>query len=58
MHSLDYIQAPIEKMKLVRSEEKHLALYYIAPFSRNQLAYKFWDGALAYGTDQTKFRFD
>lgn len=58
MHGLDYIRTPIEKMKLVRSDEKNLPLYYIAPFSRNQLAYKFWDGALEYGTDQTKFRWD
>jgi three-Cys-motif partner protein len=58
MHTLDYIRTPIEKMKLVRSDEKNLPLYYIVPFSRNQLAYKFWDGALEYGTDQTKFRWD
>lgn len=58
MHRLGYIRTPIDKMKLVRSDEKNLPLYYIAPFSRNELAYKFWDGALEYGTDQTKFRWD
>ena len=45
-------------MKLVRSDEKNLPLYYLAPFSRNQLAYKFWESALKYGTDQTKFNWD
>jgi len=32
-----------------------LPLYYIALFSRHKLAHDFWDGALKYGTDQTKF---
>jgi len=58
MHSLGYMRTPIDKMKLVRSDEKNLPLYYIAPFSRNQLAYKFWDAALEYGTNQTKFSWD
>ena len=40
-------------MKLVRSDEKNLPLYYLALFSRRQTAYKFWDQVLKYGTDQT-----
>lgn len=55
MESLDYLPTPIHQMKLVRSDDKNLPLYYIAPFSRNALAHKFWDETLKYGTDQTSF---
>jgi len=55
METLDYLPTPIHKMKRIRSDEKNLPLYYIALFSRHKLAHDFWDGALKYGTDQTKF---
>jgi three-Cys-motif partner protein len=53
MESLGYIKQPLDRMKLVRSDEKNLPLYYLALFSRHQTAYKFWDDVLKYGTDQT-----
>ena len=40
-------------MKLVRSNEKNLPLYYVALFSRHELAYKYWEDVLKYSTDQT-----
>jgi len=52
METLGYIRTPIHKMKLVRSGEKNLPLYYIAPFSKHPLALKFWDESRKYGTDQ------
>jgi three-Cys-motif partner protein len=52
METIGYIRTPIHKMKLVRSDEKNLPLYYIAPFSKHPLALKFWDEARKYGTDQ------
>jgi three-Cys-motif partner protein len=55
METLGYLATPIHQMKLVRSDERNLPLYYIAPFSRHALAHKFWDQALKYGTDQTSF---
>ena len=55
MKSLGYIGQPLDRMKLVRSTEKNLSLYYIALFSRSQTAYKFWGDVLKYGTDQTTF---
>jgi len=55
METLGYLPTPIHRMKKVRSDEKNLPLYYIALFSRHQLAHDFWDNALKYGTDQTKF---
>lgn len=55
METLGYLPTPIYKMKRVRSDEKNLPLYYIALFSRKQLAHDFWDETLKYGTDQTKF---
>lgn len=58
METLGYLPTPVHKMKRVRSDEKNLPLYYIALFSRNKLAHDFWDDALKYGTDQTKFSWD
>ena len=34
MQSLDYLEQPLDRMKLVKSTEKNLSLYYIALFSR------------------------
>lgn len=57
MANLGYIPPPHYTMKEVRSHEKNLALYRLALFSRNPRAYKFWDQALKYSTDQ-RFLFD
>ena len=55
MQSLGYLEAKTDRMKLVRSDEKNLPLYYLALFSRNTRAYEFWDQVLKYSTDQTSF---
>jgi three-Cys-motif partner protein len=55
MESLRYLRTPLHTMHKVRSDEKNLPLYYLALFSRHKRAYKFWDEARKYGTDQTKF---
>ncbi|MGB7585258.1 MAG: three-Cys-motif partner protein TcmP [Terriglobales bacterium] len=53
MEALDYLPTPLHRMKRIRSDEKNLPLYYLALFSRNDRAHKFWDEVLKYGTDQT-----
>ena len=58
MESLNYLPTPLDRMKLVRSDEKNLPLYYIALFSRHDKAHKFWDQVLKYGTDQPSFNFE
>lgn len=55
MESLGYLRKPLDRMKLVRSDDKNLPLYYLALFSRSETAYKFWDDVLKYSTDQTAF---
>jgi three-Cys-motif partner protein len=52
MATLGYLKTPVDRMKLVRSVEKNLPLYYIALFSRSNTAFRFWDQVLEYGTDQ------
>jgi three-Cys-motif partner protein len=52
MESLKYLKQPLDRMKLVRSDEKNLPLYYLALFSRHRTAYELWDEVLKYGTDQ------
>jgi three-Cys-motif partner protein len=53
METLGYLPTPLHRMKRVRSDEKNLPLYYLALFSRNERAHKFWDEVLKYSTDQT-----
>lgn len=55
MESLHYLPVPLHQMKQVRSFEKNLPLYYLALFSRNELAYKFWKDVLKYSSDQPNF---
>jgi len=55
MESLRYLKQPLHRMKLVRSNDKHLPLYYLALFSRHNIAYGFWDEVLKYSTDQISF---
>jgi three-Cys-motif partner protein len=58
MQSLGYLETPLHRMKRVRSDDRNLPLYYIALFSRKELAFKFWDEVLKYGTDQSAFNWD
>ena len=55
MKFLGYLDVPTHQMKLVRSDERNLPLYYLALFSRNEMAYQFWGEVLRYGTDQQSF---
>ena len=52
METLRYLHQPIYKMKEVIFPDKNWPLYRLALFSRNPLAYKFWDDVLKYSTDQ------
>lgn len=54
MESLRYLPQEPHQMKLVRSDEKNLPLYYLALFSRSEVAYTLWEQVLNYGTDQIK----
>jgi three-Cys-motif partner protein len=55
MESLGYLKQRLDRMKLVKSDDKNLPLYYLALFSRHPTAYKLWDEVLKYSTDQTGF---
>jgi len=55
MESLGYLHQDLHQMKLVRSDDKNLPLYYLALFSRHEMAYKFWNDVMKYGTDQKSF---
>jgi three-Cys-motif partner protein len=57
MESLGYLPTPLDRMKLVRSDEKNLPLYYLALFSCHETAYKLWNDVLKYATDQSSFNF-
>jgi three-Cys-motif partner protein len=55
MESMGYLHQEPHQMKPVRSDEKNLPLYYLALFSRHELAYQYWGDVLKYSTDQTSF---
>ncbi len=55
MEALGYLHQELDQMKLVRSDDKNLPLYYLAMFSRHTTAGKFWQDVLKYGTDQSSF---
>lgn len=55
MESLGYLPQSLDQMKLVRSDDRNLPLYYLAMFSRHETAGKFWKDVLKYGTDQSTF---
>jgi three-Cys-motif partner protein len=52
METLGYLRKPLHLMKLVRSVEKNLPLYYLALFSRSETAFRFWGDVLKYSTEQ------
>jgi three-Cys-motif partner protein len=54
MTTLGYLERKAYDMKLVKLHENNRGLYYLALFSRNARAYKFWDDVLKYGTDQPR----
>jgi three-Cys-motif partner protein len=58
MQSLGYLPQQLDQMKLVKSDERNLPLYYLALFSRHQTAYQFWQQVLKYGTDQPSFEWE
>ena len=57
MQSPGYLGQTLDQMKLVRSDDKNLPLYYLALFSRHTTANKFWSDVLKYSTDQPCFNF-
>ena len=58
MKSLGYLEVKPHQMKMVRSDEKNLPLYYLALFSRHSIAFQLWEQVLKYSTDQTSFSWE
>ena len=58
MVSLNYLPLSFHKMKAIRSDVRNLPLYHLALFSRNELAYKYWDDVLKYSTSQGIMNFE
>lgn len=58
MRTLDYLEVRPDQMKLVRSDEKNLPLYYLALFSRHSTGYEFWEQVRKYSTDQQSFAWE
>jgi hypothetical protein len=57
MQTLGFEQTPTHSMHLVRTDDRNIPRYHLALFSKNQLAYKFWDNARKSSTDQRTLGF-
>ena len=55
METLGYFPLEFEKMKQVRADDNNRPLYRLALFSKNKLAYDYWDQVLKYSDPQLKF---
>jgi three-Cys-motif partner protein len=58
MQTLGFEQTPTHSMHLVRTDDGNIPRYHLALFSKNQLAYKFWDNARKSSTDQGQLKFE
>lgn len=54
METLGYVPLEFEKMKQVRADDNNRPLYRLALFSKNKLAYEYWDQVLKYSDPQLK----
>jgi three-Cys-motif partner protein len=54
METLGYFPLEFEKMKQVRADDNNRPLYRLALFSKNKLAYEYWDQVLKYSDPQLK----
>jgi three-Cys-motif partner protein len=52
MTAIGFLPRKVHDMKLVKTYDNNMALYYLALFSKHQRAYEFWKDVLKYGTDQ------
>lgn len=52
MATLGYLPLEFEKMKQVRADDNNRPLYRLALFSKNKLAYEYWDEVLKYSNPQ------
>jgi three-Cys-motif partner protein len=52
MTTIGYLPRKAHDMKLVKTYENNMALYYLALFSKHQRAYEFWKDVLKYGSVQ------
>ncbi len=57
MESLGFKETPTHTMHLVRTDDTNVPKYHLALFSRDSLAYKFWEDVRKYSTDQRGFAF-
>jgi three-Cys-motif partner protein len=52
METIGYLRTELHQMRKIRTLDKHVPLYYLALFSRNKTAFKYWNEVLKYSTPQ------
>lgn len=52
MSEAGYLKTSLDQMRAVKTHDKKVPLYYLAMFSRNQMAFKLWEQVLKYSTPQ------
>lgn len=52
MSEVGYLKTHLHQMRQVKTHDKNVPLYYLAMFSRHQMALKLWEQVLKYSTPQ------
>jgi three-Cys-motif partner protein len=52
MSEAGYLKTSLDQMRAVKTPDKNVPLYYLAMFSKNQMAFKLWEQVLKYSTPQ------
>lgn len=52
MSEADYLKTSLDQMRAVKTYDTNVPLYYLAMFSKNQMAFKLWEQVLKYSTPQ------
>ncbi len=53
MSEVGYLETPLHQMREVKTHDKNVPLYYLAMFSKDQMAFKLWAQVLKYSNKQS-----
>lgn len=52
METLSYLNTPLHRMRKIKTLDKNVPLYFLALFSKKEIAFKYWNEVLKYSTPQ------
>lgn len=52
METIGYLNTPLHHMRIIKTPDKNVPLYYLALFSKKEIAFKYWNEVLKYAAPQ------